>query len=711
MVNYRPDALWPWLLFRLSDDTTGFGMAPDGTSPMGLALMAGAYGSLGQAGTPVGGGELGLSNRRPSDSNLSAPTTMSPSAQGPDMKPWFYPQGKDETIRPALNWPWLRAVPEDNPSGFHTAGDGTRPTALALMAGAYDSPYEATTPADGGNQSGLSNWRPQDTAPGFRLTPAGSNSSAPTGAANASELDWRPPGFGLSGPFEHEKLAPFVGQPSEPRLGTWSRVQEQGGPFDDHPYLRWPWLRTEPEDDPPGLRMNPDGSINQSDPSANIKLMSGAYVPADDPAVAEAGRSIGANTLDPLQRTTDVGGLMAMAAAAPMEWTADAAAGSQSIRTAIGELAALAGRAAPIAARAASGPAAALPVLVLPANSGDETISLGDGLRARRIFQQRTVEIERRIDNGLLGIGARWEKLPVTAVQAPGEDGSPRVMIDGHELEKAVGPEAAARAWDAIGSAMSRPPKKQNEEDESKQPAGTESKSSQTQGQGGGNKPPLGPGPLTTAAEVATRAIEDANKPRSDAQQQAELVEGWRQILKSRGEQAPDGQYRGEGGYMTALGVRMPPDVGEPAAGREVFPEQEHLRKGVIGEYELVNRIKAVRPDEVILHFGNAPGVQGPDVLSIGRGRTINIWDSKSRSAARSVGPSMAASPSLDRERVTQLVMNAIDEGRLSAEVGFEALQKFYDGNYNVLTVGTDNAHNGLVEFFRNHKSSGARRH
>jgi hypothetical protein len=155
----------------------------------------------------------------------------------------------------------------------------------------------------------------------------------------------------------------------------------------------------------------------------------------------------------------------------------------------------------------------------------------------------------------------------------------------------------------------------------------------------------------------------------------------------------------------------MPPDVGDPAAGREAYPEQEHLRKALIGEYDLVNRIKAVRPDEVILHYGNAPGVQGPDVLSIGRDRIINVWDSKSRSAARSVGPSMAASSNFDRERVRAHVLKAIEEGRLSREVGLEALRKFYDGTYNVLTVGTGNAHDGLAEFFRNHRSSGPRRH
>ena len=111
---------------------------------------------------------------------------------------------------------------------------------------------------------------------------------------------------------------------------------------------------------------------------------------------------------------------------------------------------------------------------------------------------------------------------------------------------------------------------------------------------------------------------------------------------------------------MTALGVRMPLDVGDPAVGREAFPEQEHLRKALIGEFELVNRIRTVRPDEIIVHFGNAPGAQGPDVLSIGRDRLINVWDSKSRSGERSVGPSMAASANLDRRKIEAYVWKAV---------------------------------------------------
>jgi hypothetical protein len=443
--------------------------------------------------------------------------------------------------------------------------------------------------------------------------------------------------------------------------------------------------------------------------------MSGAYdPPAQETAADIADHGIENPTHDMpsapvngVQQAPGVGGLMATAVAAPAWGTAS----SPAVRAALAELAALAGRVAPVLPRIS--PSSLAFSFLVPANTQSETIDLGDGLRARIRPGQRTVEIERRADNGLFGTGidARWETLPVDAELRAGADGAPNVLIDYRQLEQAVGPKAATRALDAIGSAMAHPPKKKEEEDESEPPTGTEGSSSQTPNPGGGRKPPSGPGPVTTAAEVGSQVLEHANKPRSDAQEQADAHEGWRQILKARGERSPDGQYRGEGGYMTALGVRMPPDVGDPAAGREAFPEQEHLRQALIGEFELVNRIRTVRPDEIIVHFGNAPGVQGPDVLSIGRDRLINAWDSKSRSGEHSVGPSMAASANLDRRKIEAYVWKAVNEGRLPRDVALEALKKFYNGNHNILTVGTGNAHDGLVESFRRRKSSGPRRH
>jgi hypothetical protein len=553
----------------------------------------------------------------------------------------------------------------------------------------------------------------EDEPTGFPAAPGGSIASAPTRSANAFGADWRPQDFDRAGLFGGNQFAPFMGQPSEASETQpwWSRLPVQSEGSDDHPASRWSWLRAEPEDEPPGFRLNPDGSINQSEPYGNVRLMAGAY----DPSVRDATAAANNGTESPIevppspadgsQQSPVVGGTTATAVSVPAWGTA----GSQTIRTALAELATLLGRGA--AALPRISPASLALSFLVPTNTPSESIDLGNGLRARIRPGQRTVEIERQADNGPFGssFGARWETLPINAELSVGADGAPSVLIDRRQLEHAVGPEAAVQALDAIGSAMARPPKKRKEDEA--QPSGTEIKPGQPPNPSGGGKPPLGPGPFTTAAEVASQVAEHANNPRSDDQEQAELIEGWRQILKARGENAPDGQYRGEGGYMTALGVRMPPDVGDPAAGREAYPEQEHLRKALIGEFELVNRIRTVRPDEIIVHFGNAPGAQGPDVLSIGRDRLINAWDSKSRSGERSVGPSMVASAKLDRRKIESYVWKAVSEGRLSRDIALEALKKFYDGNYNILTVGTGNAHDGLVESFRKRKSNGPRRH
>ena len=662
MANFRVDTLWPWLRVEPPENPVDPGVIAAGSGPNGFGLTPFGYDPSGQAAVPAGNGsEFGLANWRP-------PDTLSTFPGGEPQSGWSLPQRSDEEPRPDLKWPWLRVEPPDDLAGFGMASDG-------------------------------------------------SAAAAPTATGNAFGLfDWRPQGAGLAEPFAGGLFAPFAGQPSGPSAETqpwWSLLPGQSQGLDGHLDPRWPWLRAEPTDEPPGFRMNPDGSVRQSGQGGDVRLMSSAY---DLPGQA-APETIVANGTEPpageasaplnrSQQAAGVDGLTATTMAVPM---VEGMAGSQAGGAALSELAALAGRAAPGAASIA---AAALPFLITPTNTQSETIDLGDGLRARVRPGQRSMEIERRADNGLFatGIGARWETLPVDAELHVGEDGATSVLINHRQLQEAVGPGAAAQAWDAIGSAMARPPKKR-EEGKSRPSASIEDDSNQAPAPGGGSKPPVVPSALGTAAEIGAKALEHAHGPQSDAKEQSELIENWRQLLKRRGELAPGGQYRGEGGIQTALGVKMPPDVGEPTAGREVFPEQEHLRKALIGEFELVNRIKAVRPDEIVLHYGNHPGARGPDVLSIGRDRVITGWDSKLRSAERSVGPSMAATPELDRVQVVDYVWKAINGGRLPREVGLEALKKLYDGNYNICTVGTGNAHDGLVEFVRNHKPSGPRRH
>ena len=108
---------------------------------------------------------------------------------------------------------------------------------------------------------------------------------------------------------------------------------------------------------------------------------------------------------------------------------------------------AAAARLAPVVAGAAGAAIGGIATLVVPTNFEGETLPLGDGLRARRRVGQNSIEIERQVDDGLLGSGiaARWEKLPVAARFVPDVDGRHLLQIDAVQLERAVGKEAADR--------------------------------------------------------------------------------------------------------------------------------------------------------------------------------------------------------------------------------------------------------------------------
>jgi hypothetical protein len=290
-----------------------------------------------------------------------------------------------------------------------------------------------------------------------------------TGNGGASGLDRQAPNVGPTVPFVGGPFAQQTWPRTEPSLEaqpSWSRQPGQGEGLEGRSDVRWPWLRAEPTDEPSGSGMKSDGSRDQSKPD-EFNPLSFAYLPFDQMApenfVSEATArpqvGVAPTPLNPSQQPSGVDGHTAASVALP---PAPAVAGYEVGGAVLAEAAALARRLALVAARAASAPAAALSVLLTPTNSQGETIELGDGLRARTSTGQRSVKIERRADNGLLGTGidARWETLPVTAEQRVEEGGAARVVIDRLQLEAALGPEATARALDAIGSKMARPPNK-----------------------------------------------------------------------------------------------------------------------------------------------------------------------------------------------------------------------------------------------------------
>jgi hypothetical protein len=108
---------------------------------------------------------------------------------------------------------------------------------------------------------------------------------------------------------------------------------------------------------------------------------------------------------------------------------------------------AAAARLAPVVAGTAGAAVAGLATLVVPTNFEGETFPLGGGLQARRRVGQRSIEIERQVDSGLLdsGVGVKWEKLPVAVQFVLGAEGRNLLQIDAVQLERAVGKEAADR--------------------------------------------------------------------------------------------------------------------------------------------------------------------------------------------------------------------------------------------------------------------------
>lgn len=130
----------------------------------------------------------------------------------------------------------------------------------------------------------------------------------------------------------------------------------------------------------------------------------------------------------------------AQAAALAVSVAGEVAGGLASVGAAVARL-------APVVAGAAGTATMGLATLAWPTNFEGETFPLGDGVRARRRVGQRSIEIERQADNGLLGsgVGATWEKLPVAAQFVPDAAGRDLLQIDSVQLERAVGKEAADR--------------------------------------------------------------------------------------------------------------------------------------------------------------------------------------------------------------------------------------------------------------------------
>jgi hypothetical protein len=402
--------------------------------------------------------------------------------------------------------------------------------------------------------------------------------------------------------------------------------------------------------------------------------------------------------------------------------TAGGTSGAQAIGEALSKVAGLAGRAAPAAAGAVPAVAGALPLLLIPTNAQSETIDLEDGVRARVSPGQRTVEIERRVGTGLFGtgFGARWERLPVDAEMRVGKDGAATLVIDQGQLRQALSPTGDQGA---TASEMARQPDKRKD-GASEPSAGIGHNSGEAPDPKNEGAPdpkndkandkapdPNNRGKLPIWEHVLASTYKILRSGRQAKSVDEERIDACRKVMKAAGQPAPEGQYLGPDGRETKAGVRLGPDVRDPAAGLDHYPEQQHLRDGVRGEQELVNRIRQFNPKEKIIHFGAAAGTQGPDIMSISEKGEVAFWDSKWRNRDQSIPPSRRTNPterSLNNlQNAEKHILDAVADGTLSKEVAAKAMANLITRNFLLCTVGMGQAHEGVVEIVKDGQRTG----
>jgi hypothetical protein len=452
-----------------------------------------------------------------------------------------------------------------------------------------------------------------------------------------------------------------------------------GSALPDNADAAGPWIRA-PVAEVPGFRVGAEGVAQNGHPSGDIRLMAGALAPLEpqEPLDGTRGGS-GEVSWDGVPSSTP-STLSAATMALP-------AVGGSAV-----DLAALAARAAPAAAAFGSTATAALPFLFIPTNTQSETTDLGEGLRARVRPGQRTVEIERRIDNGLLGtgLGAKWQTLPVEAHRVAGKDGGVSTVINHEQLNQALG------RGSPPGNAMAQAPE-----------VGTGGSTTAAEA----DKPVTGNAARAesqTASRIDGDILEEA-KQRAPEEENERLL-ACRAVRAMPGQPTPPGQYDGHGGIETSVGVRVAPGFPGPKAGYDYSPDYLRHWNGYKGELELKNRIAKAVPYEKFIHYGNPAGAHGPDVLTVGPDRRFMEWDSKYRTAAQRVGPSMASKATLKYQLARQYAWDAMRAGAVTPHAAAQALKELDDGNYNICSVGMGNAYDGYFETVRQHARTGLRR-
>lgn len=211
------------------------------------------------------------------------------------------------------------------------------------------------------------------------------------------------------------------------------------------------------------------------------------------------------------------------------------------IKSAGGRLASVAGAAA---GTAAGSIALAIPMIVIPTNKQGDVYPIIEGnLRVRAPTGQRSVIVERRVDDGLLGTGidAKWQAVPVDAQWASGLDGQRVIAIDPEGLQRALAPNEVDATRRITGIAMAEPPSNSSKPDDQRRPIGPGHNSEslreklepeQPEPSGEDPKPPL----LLPAPETPGRVRSRINLQKGDR------TAGWIHVLAEHFNPAKSGK-------------------------------------------------------------------------------------------------------------------------------------------------------------------------
>lgn len=151
------------------------------------------------------------------------------------------------------------------------------------------------------------------------------------------------------------------------------------------------------------------------------------------------------------------------------------------------------------------------------------------------------------------------------------------------------------------------------------------------------------------------------------------------------------------------LDVPLSDHLPEPQTSENYSPKTENQRKGAVGEFHLANRAVERIPGETVIYYGIPGGATGADIISVSKNGTISVWDSKWRGSVRSITELMRGYQRAETvaglvRQVRRIVADAVSRGELDRVDALKALRNASAGNFFINTIGTGEAHSGVVQ-------------